>query len=359
MRLFQDLLDQSRQLNQTPNNNKKLNLPYHVPNHKYKTIIVSLKVPNLPAPLHYLNFFTVIGVDESSIFYNESAIQTTALDTAVILVSSSPHMVGQLNSYSVSQDCFFNQQEFQFAQREHISGHFSSLLLERVSDELSFELEIEAVKPLNYFSKLRFNLAEHWSLTAFCCGVIVYKQQEYKINEIASFEFARSSYLSYLSCAFYIYQLINIGDEQQIIFVQCRNALSQLMYSRIYFKNIEKQNIQYFDTDVEFNIRRLYPKIKTPNNQFMYLPREFEWSYSNENFSIVLEGHSRGDFKFGLGAGFVGSFYYTLKVNDEIFEGTSGYGEYIDCRDLKWQEQNKEDEMMKKFEQAVPLMFKK
>jgi hypothetical protein len=58
MWLFQDFLDQSKQLNQAPSRS----LPaYHPPNKKYKIIHQALTIPNLPAPLHYLNFLSMIG----------------------------------------------------------------------------------------------------------------------------------------------------------------------------------------------------------------------------------------------------------------------------------------------------------
>ena len=47
MWLFQDFLDQSKQLNQAPSRS----LPaYHPPNKKYKIIHQALTIPNLPAP---------------------------------------------------------------------------------------------------------------------------------------------------------------------------------------------------------------------------------------------------------------------------------------------------------------------
>lgn len=106
MWLFQDFLDQSKQLNQAPSRS----LPaYHPPNKKYKIIHQALTIPNLPAPLHYLNFLSMIGQPNTPMFRNNSAIRTTPLDTATVLASSSPHMAGQLNRYSISAECSFQK----------------------------------------------------------------------------------------------------------------------------------------------------------------------------------------------------------------------------------------------------------
>jgi hypothetical protein len=41
------------------------------------------------------------------------------------------------------------------------------------------------------------------------------------------------------------------------------------------------------------------------------LPREFEWHYQDEQgHHLSFARESRGDFKFGLAAGYVGSFKY-------------------------------------------------
>ena len=58
MQLFHDLLDQSKQLNQAP---FQAQLAYHAQKGRYKTIHQGLIIPNLPAPLHYLNFLSIIG----------------------------------------------------------------------------------------------------------------------------------------------------------------------------------------------------------------------------------------------------------------------------------------------------------
>ena len=57
MRLFQDFLDQSKQLNQAQ---KPIELCCHPPQDRYKIIHQKLVLANLPAPLHYLNFFSLI-----------------------------------------------------------------------------------------------------------------------------------------------------------------------------------------------------------------------------------------------------------------------------------------------------------
>lgn len=119
MRLFQDFLDQSKQLNQAQTTTE---LCYHPPKDKYKIAHQKLVLANLPAPLHYLNFYSLIGQPNNAVFCNQNEISTTALDTATVLGSTSAHMVGQLNGYSIQNDCQFqvddqSKVKFEFGQK--------------------------------------------------------------------------------------------------------------------------------------------------------------------------------------------------------------------------------------------------
>ena len=69
MQLFPDFLDQSKQLNQTPAQLQH-NLPLHAQTRQYKAILLALKIPNLPAPLHYLNFISMIGQPNAAVLRN-------------------------------------------------------------------------------------------------------------------------------------------------------------------------------------------------------------------------------------------------------------------------------------------------
>ena len=158
MQLFQDLFDQSKQLNQAPS---QAQLAYHAQKGRYKIIHQGLMIPNLPAPLHYLNFLSVIGQPNVPMLRNESAIHSTALDRATIIASVSPHMRGQLNSYSVEKECQFKKEYFKFADRELISGRFPHFRIQREDKELSFDLSVTTSNIISYFTKLRMGLADH------------------------------------------------------------------------------------------------------------------------------------------------------------------------------------------------------
>ena len=179
MWLFQDFLDQSKQLNQAPSRS----LPaYHPPNKKYKIIHQALTIPNLPAPLHYLNFLSMIGQPNTPMFRNNSAIRTTPLDTATVLASSSPHMAGQQNRYSISAECSFQEKTFKFANKEQLMGAFPKFQIQRKDTELSFEIEITTTPLISHFTKLPLiNISPNCVLVLLSIGLYCVDVRE-KLN---------------------------------------------------------------------------------------------------------------------------------------------------------------------------------
>lgn len=85
------------------NLNKSEALTFYPPKGLFKIVYQALILPNLPEPFYYLNFISLIGQPRIPICYNASAITTTAIDTATVLVSSSASTVGHLKSYSAKE----------------------------------------------------------------------------------------------------------------------------------------------------------------------------------------------------------------------------------------------------------------
>ena len=169
---------------------------------------------------------------------------------------------------------------------------------------------------------------------------------------------ARAIYFPFIAFHFFTYQVIQVNANLQIILSELRNQWNNIIFSRIEIQSNEQKSILY-DHQVVLDITRVYPKVQTPNGREMYLAREFIWQYQEKNQIIFqLKAQSRGDYKFGLGAGYVGSFNYELIWNNENHKG-SGYCEYIDCRPLHWQEKNKSEQIMDQIPHFQPYLCKK
>lgn len=356
MQLFQDLCNRFKQLNRAP---KIKPLAYHAQQGRYKLIHQAIKIPNLPAPLHYLNFYSLLGQPKASIFEQPHLQIKEKSNVATVLTSISPHMLGHYHAYDIQHDCQFTAHSFYFEQREALIGVLHSFHLIRYDTELSIDLKIYTYDLASYFCQLRWSLGEYWSLPCRCVGLVTYQGQQYSIDQLGVFEYARAIDFIYLPIAFWVYQLIPLTNEQQLICMQLRDQFNSVLYSRLYLKNIKEQTIEVYDHQVHFYIQRVYPKVQTPNAQSMYLPREFLWSYQDDKTHIHIEGCSRGDFKFGLAAGYVGSFNYQVYIDQHVYHGEHAYCEYVDCRSLKWQELSNLEKNTNKFEHLLPVMVKK
>ncbi|MFK4049997.1 DUF6670 family protein [Acinetobacter venetianus] len=333
-------------------------LTFYPPKGLFKIVYQALILPNLPEPFHYLNFISLIGQPRIPICYNASAITTTAIDTATVLVTSSLSTIGHLKSYSAKEQCQLDIDHYQFLDVDHIQVDFPNYYFNRKDDELSCQLKVTTSTEIENHSALQWGVADYWYVNCHCEGEVTYKKQKYEINASGILKHARAIYLPFIAFHFFTYQIIQINNDLQIILSELRNQWNNIVFSRIEIRSKEKETRLYQDK-VIFDVTRVYPKIQTPNGREMYLPRVFVWQYQEDDQIIFqLQAQSRGDYKFGLAAGYVGSFTYELLLNNETYQGT-GYCEYVDCRPLHWQEKDKTDQIIDQTPHLQPFLCKK
>lgn len=340
------------------NLNKSDALTFHPPKGLFKIVYQALILPNLPEPFHFLNFICLIGQPRIPICYNPSAIQTTAIDTATVLVGSSVSTVRHLKSYSAKEQCQLEQDHYQFSEIDQIKVDFPNYHFYRMDDELSCQLKVNISTEIENHSALQWGVGDYWYVRCQCEGEIIYKKQKYQIEAQGILKHARAIYLPFIAFHFFTYQIIQVSADIQIILSELRNQWNNIIFSRIEIQSNEKESTLY-SQNVVLDIIRVYPKVHTPNAREMYLAREFIWQYQENNEIIFhLKAQSRGDYKFGLGAGYVGSFNYELIWNNQDYQGT-GYCEYIDCRPLHWQEKNKTEQIIDRIAHFQPYLCKK
>lgn len=351
------LLMNNSQLKQL-NLNKSDALTFYPPKGLFKIVYQGLILPNLPAPFHYVNFISLIGQPRIPICYNPSAISTTAIDTATVLVSSSLSTVGHLKSYSAKEQCQFETDSYQFLDVDQIHVDFPNYYFKRNDNEFSCDLRVNICSEIENHTALHWGVADYWYVQCQCVGEIIYKNQKYLIETKGILKHARAVYLPFIAFHFFTYQIIHINEEIQVILSELRNQWNNVIFSRIEVQT-SQQGSTLYDRNVVFDTLRVYPKTQTPNGREMYLPREFIWQYQeNEEVIFQLHGQSRGDYKFGLAAGYVGSFSYDLFWNNQSYQG-SGYCEYIDCRPLHWQEKSKTEQILDQIPHFQPYLCKK
>lgn len=335
-------------------------LAYHPPNTWFKIIQQSLVIANLPAPLHYFNFKAQIGQPNIPIFKSNAPCKDS-LDTVTIINSVSPHMTGQFEKYSISQDCVLHKENYQFGPHQQLKGELPCFSLYRQDPELSVELRIQTQPTISHFAKLKFGLGlyQHWSLMCHCQGYLDYKGQVTHVDHLGSFEYARAFNVPFLALYFYTYQIIQLQDQRQLILLHIRNHYNQVLQSKVYLRSKDRKHSICLDQNVTLNITRVYPRVQTPRFHYMYLPREFSWMVQQGRHRIEVYAQSRGDYKSGLGEGYVGSFQYQIKIDDYYEEGNGGYCEFIDLRPLNWQEMHQPKKVLIPETAQSAIIFKR
>lgn len=333
-------------------------LPFHAPNQWYRFTHFSLIIPNLITPLHYLNLRVAMGQSDIPILKNNLDSCYSNTDRVSVLSSTSPHMLAQQQCMSFRQECSIQPGAYQFSNQLLLTGDFPEFQLHQKHLELSFDLRVKTHAIISYPIKKILGLYKYWSLMSECEGEVVFKGQHYSISHIGSLEYSRIVNFPYLNIFFYTYQLIQLENQQQLMLIHIRNHFNQIIQSKILVRDLNSNSVKGYEQSVLFKVLRVYPAVKTPDHREMYLVREFEWRFKNAKDEIYIHGVCRGDFKYGLGAGFVGSFSYHVQINNVSEFGEAGYCEYIDCRPLRWQTIDEREKKIALIEQTLPIALR-
>jgi len=98
-----------------------------------------------------------------------------------------------------------------------------------------------------------------------------------------------------------------------------------------YVRTLDGESVTY-RTDCEFSVHCHDPSSATsPTGIAMRLPAEFTWRVRDGARDVLdLVGRTDGNWLYGLGCGYAGSFAYDGRFRGMRITGR-GYIEYIDC----------------------------
>ena len=329
-----------------------------VPNSYYKILHWNFILLNLPAPFYFLNIQILIGLPNIPVFKNYKSIQTTEMDTVQILITTSPQQTEQHQIFSIQDQCNFAEGILQCLNEAILVQQIKDLVLQKQNRDLSLDAIVKLQTHLKKLTPFNLGIYEQWQMYGQTEGELSYKQQNYQLSAPTLLYYTRMVNLPFINWYFYIRNIIHT-EEKIYNFVQIRSRFNQKIQSKVTITNLKTSQVDIYTSNVHFSILRVYPKIKTANGIEMYLPREFFWCFEDDHQKICLYAESRGDFKAGFGAGFIGSFQFTLQINGVGQQGNAGFCEYIDCRSLTWQEKNKQEKMRDEFANSVPFACKK
>lgn len=329
--VLRNAIDRSLSLNGTPFDP---NTSVATPHGRYTTVHYGIMVPNLPPPFNFLNLIAVVGQPKPKIFRNSHLIKTTALDTANLLVGTAIGRPDHFIGYSVARDCELRPDGsyLRFGDDLVIEGCYPNFIARRKSRAFNFELALQATDKISHFSKMVGGLYDHWSLLCEYSGHIEHGGAITPLQGLCTFEYARAINVT-LPIRFFTYQILNIDTRTQVLMVEVRGPLNSALQRRVYVRSLDDQGGAY-ERGFNFEVYEVEDEpVITPDGSTMQLPRKFSWQVEDErgNELITIDGIANGDFKYGMTAGYAGSYGYQGSFRGRPIQGT-GYIEYIDCR---------------------------
>ncbi len=329
---LRNMADRTAQINGVPFDPAQV--PMLPPTGKYTTVHYGIMIPNLPEPFRFLNMITVLGQPKIKMWRNDHLITTTARDTANLLVGTGVATPEHFAGYSLEKDCEIRADAslLRFGEDLTIAGTYPNFTAQRSNKPFSYDLTLRATDKIAHFADLIGGVYDHWALLCEYEGTIEYQKQKTPVKGLCTFEYARGIDIN-LPFRFFTYQILNIDDKTQVLFVDLLGPANTILQRRAYVRSLDDHGAIY-DRHIRFDVHELEAEFKvTPEGARMKMPKRFSWHVKDDAGQevIVIEGRANSDFCYGMAAGYAGSYQYTGRFKGKDIEGT-GYIEYMDHR---------------------------
>ncbi|MCF8590036.1 DUF6670 family protein [Gordonia liuliyuniae] len=290
-----------------------------------------MMLPNLPAPFHFLDLILVVGQPKIKLWRNRQLVETTPSDTANLLVGTGVEFTDQFRGYQVGRDLNLapDSSVIEFGADLTWTGRYPDFTVAYRNPEFEVDLSVSATDKIAHFVKLRGGLYDHWSLLCRYEGAITYAGNTTEISGLSTLEYARGANVA-LPFSFFTYHILNVDEATQVLMVEVLGPKGLPMQRAVYVRSLDDHGNTY-ENNYRFDVHRLESSARiTPNGISMHLGTDFTWSVDDDNSDQVIEIHgvSNGDYRYGMGGGYAGSYRYTGRFRGKDIAGV-GYVEYI------------------------------
>lgn len=300
-------------------------------------------LPGLPDPHRAFNVMAILGTPGIELFANEDLIATTPGGTAYVVSATSAMTDGQFAAYRMRADCDFapDGSSLRFGNDLLIEGRWPDFKVTRTHPQVRVDLVVRASDKVARFFDIP-GVYEHWSLLCHASGRITQGETSTEINGLCTFEYATGvgahsladrrlpSWLQ-LSARLFTYQVLNVDDRTQLLFAHVVGPGGVRLRSAVYERSLDSYgNVLTFGHVFAVHEHDAEPLV-TPDGRAMSMPKRFSWRVADDDRheAVRLDGTAKGDWVYGLGAGFSGTFDYEGIYRDRELSGT-GYMAFID-----------------------------
>lgn len=284
-------------------------------------------LPGLPPPHRFFTVMAIAGTPGVRLFANDDLITTTPNDTAYVVSATSAMTHGQFRAYRIAGECELAPDggRIRFGDDLEITGHLPRLAVHRRHPQADVRLELEATDAVTRFVDLP-GVYRHWSRLVRARGVIDGRP----VSGLGTVEYAwgvglHSLLDRRLPVQLFTYHVLDVDETTQLLFTHVlgpgRLPLQRALHVRTPAGSATYRRGHRF-TVHDAEIR------DTPGGRPMRLPTSFSWRADEV---AEIHGRTSGDWAYGLGAGFVGSYDYEGTFRGRPITGCA-YVEYVDLR---------------------------
>lgn len=306
---------------------------FHPPFGRYTTVHYGLMLPNLPAPLNFIDVIAVVGQPKIKLWRNDHLVETSEADTANLLIGAGVEFPGQFRGYRVGRDLELASDSslLRFGDNFRLEGSYPDFTVTYRNPEFDLDLRVRATDKVSHFAKLRGGIYDHWSLLCQYEGAVTYRGDTTELSGLNTLEYARGVHVG-LPFTFFTYQIINIDDTTQVLMVEVLGPLGFPVQRAVYLRSLTDHGGTYED-NFRFEVHLEPSPRRTPNGLSMHLASQVDWSVDDEygNTLVEIHGITNDDYVYGMAGGYVGSYKYTGRFRGEPITGT-GYIEYLGNR---------------------------
>ncbi|KAA0018448.1 DUF6670 family protein [Antrihabitans cavernicola] len=299
-------------------------------------------VPDLPEPHRSFGVMSILGTPGVTIFANDHAILTDPSDTAYTSSATASMRGGQFLVHSISRDCDFaaDGSHLRFGSELEIDGRYPHFAVRRSHPDVTVELTIDATDKVAHFANIP-GLYRHWSLLASYRGHVDHNDERVEVEGLCTVEYAcgvgthsvSSSTWPKLPAKFFTYHVLNLDHTTQALLVVVLGPSGLPVQRAVYLRSLDDYGAVY-TRGLKFDVQAYEAQPReTPDGRAMRLPQQLAWRVLDDDGHdlLAVEGQAGGDYSYGLGAGYVGTYDYTAIYRGRELSGRA-YIEYIDCR---------------------------
>lgn len=287
-------------------------------------------IPGLPEPHRFFTVMAIAGTPGVPLFANDDLITTSPADTAYVVSATSAMTRDQFRAYAIGRECEFaaDGSRLRFGNDLLITGRLPRLAVRRHHPEAEVDVALDVTGVTTHFVRLP-GIYRHWSRLARARGRV----GDVEVDGPCTVEYAAGVGLHsvadrrlpvHLPASFFTYHVLNVDDETQLLFTRVLGPAGVPVQRAVHERTARGSSTHRAGHRWTAHT---YDERVTPDGRTMQLPRTFTWQAD----VAVVHGVACGDWAYGLGAGFVGSYDYEGTFRGRPISGV-GYVEYIDLR---------------------------